>query len=50
MISFILIVCAWILLGVAGILRCKEKTHYDMIVFMFGTPFIPLIAQFFGII
>ena len=51
MLSFILILFAWVLVGCAGVLRCKEhRVQVEMLIFLLFTPLIPIVAKIFGIL
>ena len=48
---FVVIIFIWLFVGFLGILSCKaNRVNYEMIIFMFFAPFIPLVAKVCGLL
>ena len=48
---FVIIIFIWLFVGFLGDLHAKDNhVNYEMIIFMFFAPFIPLVAKMCGLV
>ena len=51
MILFLFIIVIWFSIGIIGVINCKKnRIHFEMLIFLFFVPFIPLIAKWCGLL